>query len=437
MNPACAWLLAAIPLQKSSPPPPPSLEPTWFGTAVDGAGDVDQDGYGDLIVGAWWVEGRRGQQGRVLVFSGHDGSVLQSIDGPEPGALFGLSVAGAGDLDGDAAGDFLIGAPLTEVGGRPAGAVRVYSGRTGKLLHAIEAEKKASLFGLSLASAGDANQDGFSDVVVGAPGGSLDGSGAELGRAYLYSAKGAKRLGEWQGEEPGDGFGWSVDGAGDVNGDGSGDVVLGAWRAEAVRVASGKDGKLLQEFRADPAGGRYAFAVAGAGDVDADGFADLIVGVPRGSSVGALVLSVKRDKDLFAIPRSLEKEGEGWSFGISVDGAGDVNGDGFADLIVGDPGFPRDLRDAGGPLDGALARVRDGAARPGRALVISGQGGALLHSFEGSGPDDWFGVRVRGAGDVNQDGRADVIVASGRDGPVLARVYSGSDGALLWELKLP
>jgi hypothetical protein len=414
----------------------PALEPTWFGAAVDGAGDVNLDGYGDLIVGAWWVAGKQGQ-GRVLVFSGHDGRLLYTFEGAEKGELFGLSVAGAGDVDADGAGDFLIGAPLAAASGKRSGTVRLFTGRTGKQVHQVEGEKKAGLFGVTIASAGDTNQDGFDDFVVGAPGGALDGSGDELGHVFLFNGKSGKGLEEWQGEEEGDGFGWSVDGAGDVNGDGSDDVVIGAWRAEYVQVVSGQGGKLLQEYRAEPGGGRYAFSVAGAGDVDQDAMADLIVGIPRGEEIGALVLSVHKEKDLYGLPRDLTPGREGWSFGISVDGAGDVNGDGFADLIVGDPGFPRDLRDTGGTLGSFLAKIRAPAARPGRAYILSGQRGELLHTLEGSAPDDWFGVRVRGAGDVNQDGRGDVIVAAGRGSGVLARVFAGNDGKLLYELKMP
>jgi hypothetical protein len=81
--------------------------------------------------------------------------------------------------------------------------------------------------------------------------------------------------------------------------------------------------------------------------------------------------------------------------------------------------------------------VRDKLARPGRVFVYDGHKAELLHTFTGAAPDDWFGVSADGAGDVDQDGFADVVVGAGRDAPFHARIYGGQKGAILHELKIP
>jgi FG-GAP repeat len=416
--------------------PEPLLEPSYHGAAVALVGDCDLDGSSDVIVGAWW-DHAKGGHGSATVFSGKTGQVLYVVRGREEGALFGLAVAGTGDADDDGASDFAVAAPFEEQRGKAVGVVRIYSGRDGRLLRELAGRDEGERFGYSVGAAGDVDADGFGDLVVGAPGARVKKDSAP-GAARVYAGKGGKLLYEWFGDHDGDRFGASVDGAGDCDVDGKPDLIVGAWRGGYARVFQGRKGEVLYAIEPETPGGRFGWCVRSAGDTNQDGASDLIVGVPWGDPLGAIVYSGKKKTPvLFTLERDLKPGSEGWGYGLAVGTAGDVNADGFADVVVGDPGCPLRLGDLEGDLLPPLfARVREKAARPGRAYVYDGHKGGLLYTFEGVRPDDFFGVSVATAGDANQDGFAEVVVGAGPEAPFLARVYNGQDGTVLHELTL-
>jgi glycosylphosphatidylinositol phospholipase D len=163
-----------------------------------------------------------------------------------------------------------------------------------------------------------------------------------------------------------------------------------------------------------------------------------VIGVPGGLPEAARVFAGRDAELLVTIERPMKSGQEGWSYGITVDGAGDANGDGFADIVVGDPGYPELLLDPTlRPLASLLVQYREKLARKGVVRVLSGKDGKELRKIEGEANDDRFGVSVSGAGDVDQDGMADIVVGTGRKSDYLARVYSGKSGKLLHELKAP
>ncbi|MCI0330290.1 MAG: FG-GAP-like repeat-containing protein [candidate division Zixibacteria bacterium] len=265
----------------------------YFGTSVAGAGDVNNDGKTDFMVGATGTDvGGHPNAGSVFVYSGTDGSPLFRKDGSSMSEFFGTSVAGTGDVDGDGYADFVIGTPYAEdpdsAQSFNSGAAFVYSGRDGSLLFNFQSDKEDDNLGYSVSGAGDVNGDGRSDFVVGVP--HINNIGpSDVGRAIIYSGGDGSALWILHGDAVGDYFGTSVAGTGDVDGDGKGDVAVGAFGAEnggqfqagAAFVFSGADGALLFRLNGARAYDRMGVPVAGAGDVNADGYADFIISAPQ------------------------------------------------------------------------------------------------------------------------------------------------------------
>ena len=394
----------ATPVVPPAPPPPFSLlYQKDGGTAGDNFGDsvamadVNKDGKADIIVGAPYAASGAGS---VTVYSGADGTtVLYPKDGGTAADNFGVSVA-AGDVNGDGYADFIVGANGTSSG---AGSAYVYSGANGNLLFRKDGGA-GDYFGLSVAMAGDVNADGKVDVIVGAK--FADPSAkTNAGSVYVYSGADGSQLYKKDGENAGDQFGGAVASAGDVNGDGKSDFIVGAPSTAAsinaaqgsAYVYSGADGALL--YKKILAGGlgmsaTFGFSVASAGDVNVDGKADFIVGAPNGTRdmvpVGNInVYSGANGVLLFQIFGDVNND----DYGVSISGAGDINGDGRADFMVGAYGV-----DVSGKADA------------GRVYLYSGADGSRLLQKDGVSAGDNFGRSVAGGGDVNGDGKPDFIV---------------------------
>jgi len=194
--------------------------------------------------------------------------------------LFGWSVSGAGDVNGDGFSDLIVGARDDDFGGVDSGSARVLSGVDGSILYNFYGDSSYDRFGWSVSGAGDVNADGFDDFIVGARN---NRSGASRGSARVFSGIDGSILYNFVGDSPDDLFGESVSGAGDVNGDGFADFIVGAWRDDnngsrsgSARVFSGIDGSVLYNFDGESANELFGYSVSGAGDVNGDGFADLM-----------------------------------------------------------------------------------------------------------------------------------------------------------------
>jgi hypothetical protein len=269
------------------------------------------------------------------------------------------------------------------------------------------APPEAAYFGFSVTSAGDVNGDGLPDVIVGTGMGATEGLG-ESAHVFLNSPEGLlpEPVQSWY--VPQVVFGFSVSGAGDVNGDGYGDVVVGALLASSAFVYYGGPEGPGEDPDAVLSTGAFGFgaSVGNMGDVNGDGYDDLGIGAPTHTLPEVTVWYGGLDGP-GELPGSVVTGEPLGKFGISVRSAGDVNGDGYADVIIGDGDDDADTEAFyvfhGGP-DGLVLEP---------ALVVTGA--------------DGFGLSVAGAGDINGDGYGDVVIGGGGN----AVVHLGSATGVL------
>ena len=413
------------------------------GESVSWAGDVNGDGIDDLIIGASGGDGGGSYAGEAYVVFGSDAgfgvdvagrqvidltslSVAQGfmIQGDEASDRAGISVSSAGDVNGDGFDDLILGAHLGDDGGTGAGEAYVVFGTgdgfgvdvagrqvidltslTATQGFIIQGDEAGDLAGLSVSTAGDVNGDGFDDLIVGARAGSDGGDYA--GEAYVVFGTSAgfgidvagRQVVDLtsltaaqgfiiQGDEPGDFAGEAVSTAGDVNGDGFDDLIIGAIRGDDGGLYAGE---AYVVFGSDVG---FGVDVAGRQVIDLSTF----------TSAQGFVIQGNEAID--------------WT-GNSVSTAGDLNGDGFDDLIVG----ARGADDGGDGAGGAYVLFGSGAGFgvevAGRQVIdLSSLSAAQGFIVQGDEAGDLAGISVSTAGDVNSDGFDDLIVGAlqGDDG---------------------
>jgi Ca2+-binding RTX toxin-like protein len=372
------------------------------GTSVSSAGDINNDGFDDVIVGAPFGDNGGTNAGEAYVLFGKAGGIGEVdlgsltladgfiIQGDDAGDQLGFSVSSAGDINNDGFDDLIIGAHLGDNGGTDAGEAYVLFGKASGFANIdltalapaagfkIQGDLAGDQAGFSVSSAGDINGDGRDDLIVGARLG--DNGGANAGEAYVIFGKstGFTNIDLTslapadgfiiQGQDPSDQAGCSVSSAGDVNGDGYDDLIVGAaFSDEGGHLAAGA-----------------AYLIFG----KASGFANID-------------LSSLSPSDGFIIQNY-----DAYDYaGLSVASAGDVNGDGFDDLIVGSP-------------------TNFSGAEPGTAFVIFGKASGFTNldltalapadgfAILGDAPIDYAGRSVSSAGDINGDGFDDILVGA-------------------------
>lgn len=408
--------------------------PGQFGAKVIGVPDLDGDGRGDLVVGAQW---EANLAGRVHVYSGASGTLIRTLQSPTPRVdlgQFGLALAAVPDLDGDGVWDLAVGTSAEGNTVTGFGRVHVFSGATGTLVRSLISPQPEfggqafPSFGVAVAGVPDVDGDGFGDLLVGAM---REGTG-DSGRAYLFSgATGALLLTMTTPNPETNGyFGGAVSSVPDADGDGVADLLVGAWNEDAgatnagrAYLFSGATGALLRTFvsPSPTSQGIFGFSLQGVADVDGDGRGDVLVGAsgesaPHLTSGRAYLFSGSTGALLrtYTSPNAVQSG----NFGASVAGVPDVDGDGREDHLVG----------AFGEMVGAL--------RAGRAHIYSGATGVRLGSVVSPNPEasGAFGAAVSGVPDASGDGRGEVLVgAPAEDGGLVneGRAYLFSGGALV------
>ncbi len=336
----------------------------WFGWSVASAGDVNGDGFSDVIVGARQYDNGETDEGAAFVYHGSFFGLSTTPDwtaeSNQAGAEFGISVASAGDVNGDGFSDVIVGAWYFDNSQTDEGAAFVYHGSALGLNTTADWTTYGGVanawYGFFVASAGDVNNDGFSDVIVGAP------NYLNQGAAYAYygSSSGLNTVADWFTTVTVSNalYGRSVASAGDVNGDGYSDVIVGSngftntFTGEGAAFvyhgsALGLNTSAAWVTYGNQTQARYGVSVASAGDVNGDGFSDVIVGAwgfdaINGNEGAAFVWcgsanGVNSGVNGTPVNAAWAAFGSqvGMELGSSVASAGDVNGDGFSDVIVG------------------------------------------------------------------------------------------------------
>ncbi|UJR86354.1 FG-GAP-like repeat-containing protein [Sandaracinus amylolyticus] len=354
---------------------------TAFGTLYD----VNADGHSDLAVGS--------EGDSVVLYTGSD-SGLTRVTGAltqTGGSQFGAAVAAAGDVDGDGYADLVLGAPAF----RRAYLYRGSTGGLGNTPLSFVGAAAATEFGRTVAPAGDVNGDGYADVLVGAP-------SAAMVALYVGAATPDSSADVMLAGPAGSRFGASLSSLGDLDGDGRHEFAIGApgeGRVYLFRGAATLPASLAQSdafaFLEGPAGADFGAAIAGALDVSGDGRPDLLVSSPSagagesgirlflGNTEGGLENEASSEWSAPGAPSSTTQ------FGASLHANGDVNRDGYDDWVVGAPGVVRAYVFRGGPSPSATAPAEYSSSAGSR-----------------------FGADVTSTGDVDGDGHDDTLVGA-------------------------
>ncbi|MCY1636693.1 MBG domain-containing protein [Marinifilum sp. D737] len=423
----------------------------YFGGTVEGVGDINGDGFDDMMVGAsnFYYYTEKGQSYIFYGGTNMPSSANLTLEGDAENDSFG-SAHRLGDLNKDGYNDFAVSA-LGE------SSVYIYYGASG--INSVYDLKihgsfTGNEFGTSVSNAGDVNNDGYDDLIVGAK-----AYNNNTGRAYIYyGGEPADNVADviMTGETADDLFGVSVSGVGDVNKDGYDDVIVSAYgydnkkgRTYIYYGGTNMDNVADVVMTGYRVRDLFGLSVSGVGDVNNDGYDDVIVGVSNENARGyADIFLGGADMDHVG-DFTISAELGGSNISTTVSGAGDVNNDGYDDIIVGDHWTEDAYIFYGGESINPLPDLNikySGTTDINFAYSVSGVGdvnndgfddvmigcfssnGSVYIYYGGTAMDTEadvilkeelevsnYGIDVSGAGDVNNDGYSDVIVGASKE----------------------
>ncbi len=387
----------------------------YLGFAVADVGDVDRDGVGDYAIGeSNYSDPVSAGRGRVEIRSGATGNVLRSWLGPRAGSRFGWSIAGVGDIDRDGVPDLVVGAPFDDSAGFQAGSVTALSGGRGFTLWQFHGEggdgslrnglpvRYGSRCGTSVVGLDDIDGDGLPDVAVGGPSTSVHSGRGSLPRVWLVDSLNGAVLAQTSGLAE---FGHSLAALPDVNGDGKRDLAIGAPAANSDQLAGA--GRILiaslvgvvrptfdvlMEIQGDQVSGNLGRSLACPGDLNGDGFPELIC---HGGLQDEIQANAPARVEVYSLrDGSLLRDHGAYDgitrYGRALAAIGDLDGDGVSEYAVG--------ADRAANNDG-LIDVFDGATGARRQRIL-GQNGERL------------GFALAGIGDQDQDGRRELLTGA-------------------------
>lgn len=396
----------------------------YLGNSVASAGDINGDGYDDIIVGAWQYDHGENGEGRAYVHLGSALGVnsipASTMEGDQVTAYYGYSVACAGDVNGDGYDDIIVGAHQYSNGQTNEGRAYIYHGSaTGiNIVPAaiLEINQSHAQFGCSVSTAGDVNGDGFDDIIVGAK--FYDNGQLDEGRAYIFHGSITGIITtpavSLEGNDNGSFFGISVSNAGDINNDGYGDVIVGASYFDDGIVVGGKvfvyhgsaigiNAIATLTLDCGQASAYFGSSATSAGDINGDGFDDVIIGANQYTNgqnyEGRVFIYYGSVSGLNPSPiLTMESNQVSAFYGTSSASAGDVNNDGYGDILVG------------------AYQYSNGENNEGRAYLYLGSAAGLNTTaeliMECNQTFSYLGTSVTCAGDVNNDGNDDIIIGA-------------------------
>lgn len=420
----------------------------WAGYTVSEAGDVNCDGYDDALIGAPYNDDGGSSAGAVYVVFGPTSGLttLSAADvqftGESSSDYAGKALDAVGDVNGDGCDDILIGAYGNDSTGSSAGAAYLIYGSTTLADRDLSAADVAyhgmapsDYAGFAVSGAGDVNNDGYNDILIGAYGN--DGSFSSAGATYLIF--GSSSLSSlvlsgsdvrFFGESSSDYSGRAISGGGDFNGDGYDDILIGAPYDDDGGSSAGATYLILGQassayphiyylsgalkFFGEDANDYAGTSVSFVGDLNGDNRDDFLIGAPgndsAGSYAGAAYLyygtstsRLRPTSDLTQAPVKFEGEAASDYAGTSVSGAGDIDGDGYDDLLIGSYRNDTIASDAG-----ATYLLYGSSSKLGRKIRLDLADAA----FDGTKTSDYSGYSVSSAGDLNADGKSDILIGA-------------------------